>query len=908
MLVNNKLYTWIDVRDSIEFYYEKNENKDKLEGLNFRTYWDGVKITYADPKQLVDIQAELNEIFLSRLETIDEELFIILEGERTLSISIEEVDIVDINKLGFKPSINRSSYIGSKSSNNFPKRDASEKPIIFAFHSFKGGVGRTLHSISLALNLSENNKVLLIDADFEAPGISWLVNTPVSFADYLAMLHSGDEYNVTNKIVAENLKAEIKENDNLFILPAFRSLKYNTPNLEIKPEHIYRFNDNPFVLTDVLIDLAKQLSVDYIIIDLRAGASELSSNWFFDPRINKVFVTTLSGQSILGTSMMFKILSKFENQNSLRNQDTPIPSLIISQVPKSSIHEIESNWDDTYSSGGSLTPLRSSYLESFINIEEYNILEDFKELTDEQIVGRVLGPLTLFSEEYDSLKSLPDNWDEIVKLIKISELDKKLVKISEVFPVEKTEVAIENNLAELRQKLKEASNKMIFAETEQQDDFLKTQSIKNLANEFHNQLPIAVVVGAKGSGKTFLFKQIAYLKNWEDFGKKILESFNNNGVILPITQPANLSNAEDFNTIPNELIDITKAKIIKNIWLEYIKPDIEISLKQGFTNSQWRENWLDYISWAAGHKVGEKNVGREFLLFLKETKTKIVSIFDGIEDLFKQFNNNANQQTALESLLQDVPTWLESQSERYLGIIVFVRRDIITVAISQNSRQFLKKYENFELKWNAEEALRLVHWILNKFVLNVPTYSNWQNSLGSKSESELVKPLYSLWGMRMAKNSSKEAYSHNWILGSLANLKKEIQSRDIVRFLFSASERTLMISDSKITNLYKDRLLFPTAIRESIDEVGQNKIEEVKIENEPLKEVLEILENEIKSIKFPCKPEEIRGLVKDEKMIRVLEENGVLVLHNGEYYMAELYRRGMGFDYSRKGRPKVLYF
>lgn len=903
-----KLYTWIDIRDSIEFYYEKSENKGKLDNINFRTYWDGLKISYAEPKQLSEIQAELVEIFLSRLESIEEELFIVLEGERKFPISMEKVDLADISKLGFKPSLNRSSYIGSKDSRNFSKRDASDKPILFAFHSFKGGVGRTLHSLSLALNLSENSKVLLIDADFEAPGISWLVNTPVSFADYLAMLHGGDEYEETNKIVAENLKSEIKENDNLFILPAFRSLKFNTPNLEIKPEHIYRFNDNPFVLTDVLIDLAKQLSIDYIIIDLRAGASELSSNWFFDPRINKVFVTTLSSQSILGTSMMFKILSKFENQNNLRTPETPIPSLIISQVPKSSIQEIESNWGDTYSSGGSLTPLRRSYLESFINIADYNNLEDFKELTDEQIIGRVLGPLTLFSEEYDSLKSLPDSWDEVVKLIKISELDKKLVKISEVFPIENTEITIENDLVVLRENLRNASNKLIFAETEQQDDFLKTQSIKNLANEFHNLLPIAVVVGAKGSGKTFLFKQIGYLKNWQEFGKKIFASFNNNAIVLPITQPANLSNVEDFNNIPKELIDVTKATIVKNIWLEYIKPNIEISLKDDLTNSQWRENWLDYIAWASGYKVGEKNVGREFLLFLKETKTKIVSIFDGMEDLFKQFNSNINQQTALESLLQDVPTWLESQSERYLGIIVFVRRDIITVAISQNSRQFLKKYENFELKWNAEEALRLVHWILNKFVLSVPTYSDWQNSLGDKNEAELVKTLYSLWGMRMGKNTSKEAYSHNWILGSLANLKKEIQSRDIVRFLFSAAEKTLLTPDVKITNLYKDRLLFPAAIRESIDEVGQSKIEEVKIENEPLKEVLEILENEIQNIKFPCKPEEIKNLFDDDKGIRVLEENGVLVLHSGEYYMAELYRRGMGFDYSRRGKPKVLYF
>lgn len=902
-MFENRLYTWIDVQDAIIAYLRSND-QDKLVHLNFRVYWDGLNITYTNSLTIEDVEKLLESIFLSRYEkeNLDTQ-FIILEGKSKLPIYFQEVAKEDIDILQFKPSINRPSFIGLNEQIDFKTRIPSESPIIYAFHSFKGGVGRTLHAISMALNLAEKQKVLLIDADFEAPGISWLVNTPVSFADLLALVHGNENYTDAISVVAENLKSDIKENNNLFILPAFRAPALSTPSLEIKPEHIFRFNNNPFILTDIIIDLAKKIGVDFILIDLRAGASELSTGWFFDPRINKVFVTTLSSQSILGTSMMFRLLSKFELQNHLRRSESPIPSLIISQVPKSSIGEMEANWNDIYASEGVLNPLRTAFVEAFINISEYKEIDAFKDLTEEQIIGRIIEPQTLFSEEYDSLKSLPDSWESVVRVIKLNGLEKKLSKILDIvsFPTPTT-VAF----TELRNRLKSSASKLIFAETERQEGFLQTESIKNLVNAFNNQLPIAVVVGAKGSGKTFLYKLVFFLQDWQKLCEQINPSFSNSGTILPITLPANLQSITGFNSIPEPINRITSPVNNVNIWQEYIKPDIELSLNENLTVSQWREKWFDYIAWSAGYKINAVNVGRDFITFLRSNQTKVVAIFDGLEDLFKQFNNNEQQQKALESLLQDVPTWLESQNERYLGLVVFVRRDIITTAIPQNSKQFLKKYESFELKWNVEEALRLVHWIMNKYVLpEKPTFPDWEKSIGEKSEAELIKPLYMLWGMRMAKDTSKEAYSHNWILGSLANLKKEIQSRDIIRFLDSAVQKTID-APPQIANNYNDRILIPTAIRDSIDEVGQSKIDEVKIENQPLKEILELLQGRTGDIKFPCKPEDMQFI--NEKDIRILEDNGVIVMHNGEYYMAELYRKGMGFEYSRKGRPKVLYF
>lgn len=894
-----RFYTWVDVQDKLYESLQQGDGFDWLQYVNFRAYWNGLTITYSNNFNLNKnpedfILEELQKIFLARLELEKKESFIILEGNRKFPIYFDCVEPDEIETLTITPSLSRHSFIGFRKIIPI-NRVQNANPYFFAFHSFKGGVGRTLHAAALAIFLSETHKVLLIDADFEAPGISWLVDqSNISFSDFLALIHGNDRKEVV-EITSNALKNnELDGNKNLFIMPAFRGLREgNVPVLEIKPEHIFKFSEEPFLLTDILKELAIKLEIDYVIIDLRAGVSELSSSWFFDPLIKKVFVTTLSSQSLMGTSKMFEVLAKFKQENEIKSND--LPFLIISQIPKESVESEESKWGDIYSSG-LLLPLREAYQKAFINLLEYENSDQYENFTNEQIIGNILSTLTFFSVENESLKSLPDTWDTLSKLIIHNNLHEDISKTFALATPYINENIENEDFQNSRKTIKKIAHDLIFAETNIINDFLITKSIKNLMSDYRKEVPVVVIVGAKGSGKTFLFQQIKYASNWNDFLKHEYSDTDNNADIIPVTKPLNS-------------ISDSEREESHQIWLEYIKPDIEKKLNESLTNSEWREKWLNYIAWADNFEIGKgRQEGREYLNKLKTENRKIVAIFDGLEDLFKQFNTDTKQQKAIESLLQDVPNWLESQPERRIGLIVFVRKDLVSTSITQNSSQFLSKHQKYELKWDSEEALRLVHWIINKFsIFSHKTFNDWERSLQDKSFNDLILPLYKLWGMRMASDNSKEAYSYNWILGSLANLKKEVQSRDIVRFLDFAASKSLEINDDKITRLYKDRAFYPQAIRQSIDEVGREKIEEVKKENAPLKKVLEQLENKTREIKFPCKLEEIQNIL-NMKDIDILIDNGVMILYNGEYYMAELYRKGMGFEYSRKGKPKVLYF
>jgi cellulose biosynthesis protein BcsQ len=906
-MASSKLYTWIDIQDKIESYFQMNSEKSEsiLQYCNFRSYWEGLTVYYAkiDQTQIIEV---LEDIFLAAFDKDRSVIF--LHEKKEFPVRIEKTNLEDIEKTKIRPTLSRPSFIATLETERL-NRDALQSPYIFAFHSYKGGVGRTLHALALATELSKSKKVLLIDADFEAPGITWLTESPeIAFSDFLAMVHGSGEEEMPSVIdsVASILQTSPIDK-NLFVLPAFRNIEDSNPVLEIKPENIYNFSDKPFILTDLIEKLGAKLGVDCIIIDLRAGISELSTGWLFDPRIIKAFVTTRSSQSVRGTATMFKILADFERNVLRLNGDNGrvSPYLIFSMLPENTIEDFKNNWlyeekienKDDYG-------LRKNYLNLILNGKKINDLEGssgFEEMTPSDIQGRLLESLTLVSKEYDSLKTLPSNWEKVRKLITDSGLDQQVSKLTDILQL--TESI--SDIASIQNKLKETCDNYINAEKEEVPDFLKTESIKNLVQKNRIQLPISVVIGAKGSGKTFLFKQIVQHENWDQFAKKVLQNdtINSDAIILPITRAQNMAQTDLYTKIPKAISQVTKSEN-SNIFIDDVKPDIERNLLGNYTVSEWKEFWLDYISWSAGFRIGEKNVGREFIKLIRENHLRIVSVFDGLEDLFKNFNADVNQQKALEALIQTLPNWLESQPERQLGAIIFVRKDLVTTAISQNSGQFIDRYKEFELKWNSAEVLRLVYWIVRPIL----GLSDQLNDVYILNEEELIRRLHRLWGMKLGQINSKEASTHNWVLGSLANLNKEIQSRDVVRFLFNASSKSL--DDKKNQKIYPDRILFPASIRDAIDYVGLEKLGEVKKENKPLEIVLNRLETKTRELRFPCDPSKLNELLGDTyaKDIKILEDNGVISLYNGEYYMAEIFRLGMRFESSRRGRPKVLYF
>ena len=141
---------------------------------------------------------------------------------------------------------------------------------IIAFHSFKGGVGRTLHLAAMIKSLSKvikekgiAKKVLVIDGDLEAPGITfWEQNrvggaARIGFTQFLNAIHYVDpETGYTIEAVIEYFAQEIQrfehvvESTKICVLPAFSNI-LDLFQIDVKPEHISQ-DDNPWKLRECI--------------------------------------------------------------------------------------------------------------------------------------------------------------------------------------------------------------------------------------------------------------------------------------------------------------------------------------------------------------------------------------------------------------------------------------------------------------------------------------------------------------------------------------------------------------------------------------------------------------------------------------------------------------------------------
>lgn len=82
---------------------------------------------------------------------------------------------------------------------------------VIAFHSYKGGVGRTLSALAFSKAWADEKpqeKLLIVDADIEAPGITWMIQKDkesLSFLDLLEIIQCNDEIDV----IVEQVLAKI---------------------------------------------------------------------------------------------------------------------------------------------------------------------------------------------------------------------------------------------------------------------------------------------------------------------------------------------------------------------------------------------------------------------------------------------------------------------------------------------------------------------------------------------------------------------------------------------------------------------------------------------------------------------------------------------------------------------------
>jgi cellulose biosynthesis protein BcsQ len=149
---------------------------------------------------------------------------------------------------------------------------------VVTFYSFKGGVGRTMALVNVAVNLRQRGRrVLVVDFDLEAPGIQTyepFANgiKSLGVVDYVTKyIESGSAPDVTNYIVEHSIDGEP-----IWLMPAGRDDGDYARRLHsIDWLTLYREFDGYLMFEDLKQQWKSALNFDYVLIDSRTGHTDV---------------------------------------------------------------------------------------------------------------------------------------------------------------------------------------------------------------------------------------------------------------------------------------------------------------------------------------------------------------------------------------------------------------------------------------------------------------------------------------------------------------------------------------------------------------------------------------------------------------------------------------------------------
>lgn len=907
-----RLLTWLDVRRTI---CRKTHYGSKLPDgvLRIRCFSDALEIGLKNDQSIENATYSLKEWFGDWYQE-DQSLIQLDLGDATLPVEFilgEEPSTIDIS---IRPFWEEIAYIENDSETETVIQrqvqlpDAyTEKPNLIAFYSFKGGVGRTLNLaahlfavLDRAKELDLSINVLVIDADLEAPGLTYWNRSEkqqpsVSLIDFLEVYHySPIEREQTLSLFAREVKKSSKYEgkSTVYFLPACLDddQLLDTP---ILPEQLVRSPDGAWEWGNAIHSLGKAIGVDYVFIDLRAGLSEISSPIIFDPRIQRFLVTTITEQSVIGTSLVLEQIGRVAPpEERVDDKSYYEPCLLISML----MPELKSlpAFEDA------LVRFQSAYAQP----EEDNLYDTRLEIKE-----------TYFAQELLYI----NNWeDSRLKLSPTSVMNvaKEWAKEQLVIPndqeLQSKSTKEHQEIVEVR-RLRDLCQQYEYAEQGRGEDLLVTEPLKNLATNFRDELPHIVSIGAKGAGKTFNYIQLSRFKYWESFLNRIDNTIQESQLkthIFPFLESTNIKdNAKTvINEARNEAISAFGDSVPEFLPSEYVDRIKRAIATENWSEPQWTEFWIGQIAKAIGvnPEIHSHNILSSINRDLKDRGLHIIFLFDGLEDIFSNIASSNQEKIALKALIDDLPKKLSEIRQSNLGVIIFVRRDFLRYTITQNLKQFENLYISYDLSWDQDSFLRLVFWICSQSeVINASLAE-----INSLSKQNIIERLEKLWGKRLGSDNSKEAHTASWIFAALTDFNGRLQARDIVRFLFHAADFTVeRTKEVQFEKWSTSRILPPQAIRRALKPCSEKKVQEAKDEYPSFKTwVEETLPNYSPSErKIPFAAEQF---VMGQPTVRMLEEMGVIYEdkekdNEARFYMPEIFREGLGFS-GTGARPRIL--
>jgi len=783
------------------------------------------------------------------------------------------------------------------------EEDIFQTPLIATFYSFRGGVGRStaLGLVAGILATEKKRRVVIVDFDLEAPGISILLESDIEqinqenygVLDYLYQRFLTPEENIPaieNCIYQVGLKAR----GELFLVPVgeydenyiHRLAELDRGTLQA----FYRRENNP--VEQLIEDIKEQLNPDVILIDARPGFNDTSAIALLDLADLGIICFSPTDQSFKGLSWIVQTVSKqyqYRGKPDLRFVLTPMPAVAAEQrqIWMSKVEDwIEENWRVP-----SYTTVNELYYEVNYNP---NIS-------------------TLSSLVNDLPKSLLDNYLSIAEVIDASLPDLKPSLTTDTIVEKATKKTILNELnfiAATAQDIEPEKIPEIFQRTE---DFPKFLSDRNW-----------LIRGAKGTGKSLLFR--LFVEQPEE-AKKLAgyyQEISNINFIAGHGKPTIKSSILEGTALASYERQVGD-NCWKDFWLNYALLQLCFSLPElqslvnindnlkGLIATQ-KPRSVDIVSWlveqakSATASLETFDQLGDINSWLQENNRRVWLLYDELDTGFGYSQEDyQRRRKALEALLA---SWLESGiGLKYIVPKIFLREDIWNQLNFTNKGHYVSG-RSLELKWEEADLWRLV---LRQVLNNSGSLSQTINQeSGVKVErlenielKQLRKSLFPLWGEKMGRG--KAAYTYNWVRQRTADSQDNRFPRSLILLLDEAVKREKNLS----TEYTDNRILRPRSLSDVLPEVSKQRVNEVRNEYPELEKLLDKLQGERSPIDENQLTEiwEIEGTELTTRLKEMIDA-GIFKEYSrrkdpsrspGVYSVAELYLSGLGM--TRKGKP-----
>ncbi len=871
------LYTWKDV----ERYLLLNRKRWGTTILDIETYTDELVINLRKEEDKSFAEKILEELLGKKYDGIEKKIFLDLQGEYlTVGFDVQE----DTKKSAVMiPLFKNVLYQQSAYYSELLDKELPGVPVL-AFHSYKGGVGRTLSLLafvkawSVLKDLKSPKRLLIVDADIEAPGITWLTSgqeeAAFSFLDLLEITQEKDHVEEVIEAAADRLSEltiNIETDKSMvehIVLPTYRYIE-QLLDMYSSPESLALSYNKKYILAEVLSKLGERVDAEMVLVDLRAGLSEFSAPLLFDPRVKKYLVTSTSYQSVKGTELLLHQLSK----GLPLDGNSIVPEILLTM--------------------GQEHVNTTDMISQLVSVYDKYISDENRSITDNLVTEL---PFASELVHFESLQKIMKNLSGRDFYNNIE----KIVRNSYCAGSRQSQRADELTRETAVKRIHRLAERQITAEGNEALEVLMTEPVKNLIKRYRNSVPNTVIMGAKGSGKTFLYREILRKQSWEKFvahmdkkssGERSASSDEDRIFAVPLLASGNIGELHEIleNAIENCNHFQMNHKIKKSVYIDN-RDSLSRYARETHDLLEWKEIWKHVIL-STFHEAYDSL--EELDEALGRRGVRIVFLADGLEEIFLQTISSENEKNAVAALCRDVISEIMIKYTHF-GLMIFLRKDMARDCITVNFEQFYSQHSPMELQWSGTEALRLVIWLVNQAV---PGFYQEEAPIEMAPREVIDRTLQTLWGVKLGKPTSNEANSSRWILAALSDFNGQLQARDIIRFLAKATEDTGR-------PFYADRYLMPAEIKKAVSNCSIEKISEIRQEIKALEPIFDKLENAPSEKKILPFYSDTFDLTQAEE--KVMKQEGYLRIENDKHYLPEIIRHALKFKYGKGARPKVL--